>query len=67
VPRSIDVLFDHHDLPALTPGYGQPVKTTVLRYWASGLFLLRLPLLMRQQRHQPPVPPLLPHRLQVRR
>jgi hypothetical protein len=28
-PRSIDVLVDRSNLPALEPGYGQPVKTTV--------------------------------------
>jgi len=32
VPRSIAVMVDHSDLPALEPGYGQPVKITVTRY-----------------------------------
>ena len=31
-PRSIAVLVDRADLPALEPGYGQPVKITVQRY-----------------------------------
>ena len=31
-PRSIAVLVDRSDLPALEPGYGQPVKITVTRY-----------------------------------
>lgn len=30
-PRSIAVLVDHAVLPALEPGYGQTVKTTVTR------------------------------------
>jgi DNA-binding MarR family transcriptional regulator len=32
IPRSIAVLVDRADLPALEPGYGQPVKITVQRY-----------------------------------
>jgi hypothetical protein len=32
VPRSIVVLLDRSALPALSPGYGQPVKTAVQRY-----------------------------------
>ena len=32
MPRSIAVLVDRADLPALEPGYGQPVKITVQRY-----------------------------------
>ena len=32
VPRSIAVMVDRADLPALEPGYGQPVKITVQRY-----------------------------------
>ena len=32
VPRSIAVLVDRSDLPALEPGYGQPVIITVTRY-----------------------------------
>jgi DNA-binding MarR family transcriptional regulator len=32
VPRSITVLVDRSDLPALEPGHVQPVKTTVQRY-----------------------------------
>src|SRR5450631_4089720 len=32
MPRSIAVLVDRADLPALEPGYGQPVKITVTRY-----------------------------------
>jgi len=32
VPRSIAVLVDRADLPALQPGYVQPVKITVRRY-----------------------------------
>jgi DNA-binding MarR family transcriptional regulator len=31
-PRSIAVLVDRSDLPALEPGYGQPVIITVTRY-----------------------------------
>ena len=31
-PRSIAVLVDRSDLPALEPGYAQPVKITVTRY-----------------------------------
>ena len=31
-PRSIAVLVDRSQLPALEPGYGQPVKITVTRY-----------------------------------
>ena len=31
MPRSIAVLVDRADLPALEPGYGQPVKITVQR------------------------------------
>jgi len=31
-PRSIAVLVDRSNLPALEPGYGQPVKITVTRY-----------------------------------
>ena len=30
MPRSIAVLVDRADLPALEPGYGQPVKITVV-------------------------------------
>jgi len=30
-PRSIAVLIDRSDLPALEPGYAQPVKITVTR------------------------------------
>ena len=33
VARSIAVLLDRADLPELQPGYGQPVKTTVQKYW----------------------------------
>jgi SOS-response transcriptional repressor LexA len=33
-PRSIAVLVDRSDLPALEPGYAQPVKITVARYSA---------------------------------
>ena len=33
VPRSIVVLLDRSALPELNPGYGQPVKTSVQRYW----------------------------------
>ena len=32
MPRSITVLVHRTDLPALEPGYGQPVKITVQRY-----------------------------------
>src|SRR6202158_1588960 len=32
VPRSIAVLVGRSDLPALEPGYGQPVKISVTRY-----------------------------------
>jgi hypothetical protein len=32
MPRSIAVLVDRADLPALEPGYAQPVKITVQRY-----------------------------------
>jgi len=32
MPRSIEVLVDRADLPALEPGYGQPVEITVQRY-----------------------------------
>ena len=32
MPRSIAVLIDRADLPALEPGQIQPVKTTVQRY-----------------------------------
>ena len=32
MPRSITVLVHRADLPALEPGYGQPVKITVQRY-----------------------------------
>jgi DNA-binding MarR family transcriptional regulator len=32
MPRSIAVLIDRADLPALEPGHMQPVKTTVQRY-----------------------------------
>jgi SOS-response transcriptional repressor LexA len=31
-PRSIAVLVDRSDLPALEPGYAEPVKITVTRY-----------------------------------
>jgi hypothetical protein len=31
-PRSSAVLVDRSDLPALEPGYAQPVKITVTRY-----------------------------------
>src|SRR4030081_3279116 len=31
-PRSIAVLVDRSDFPALEPGYGQPVKITVTGY-----------------------------------
>jgi DNA-binding MarR family transcriptional regulator len=32
MPRSIAVLLERSALPELEPGYGQPVKTTVMRY-----------------------------------
>lgn len=32
VPRTIAVLVDRSALPALEPGYGQPVNTSVPRY-----------------------------------
>jgi DNA-binding MarR family transcriptional regulator len=32
IPRSIAVLVNRADLPALEPGYGQPVIITVQRY-----------------------------------
>jgi hypothetical protein len=32
MPRTIAVLVDRADLPALEPGYVQPIKFTVQRY-----------------------------------
>ena len=35
MPRSIAVLVDRTDMPALEPGQVQPVKITVPRYWSG--------------------------------
>ena len=32
VPRTLSILVDQSALPALQPGYNQPVKTSVTRY-----------------------------------
>jgi hypothetical protein len=56
-PRSIAVLVDRSDLPALEPGYAQPVKITVARYqWTKSdgknrhIYPLAFDLVIRSQR-----------------